>query len=81
MYLMFLQFFNAVFGTAVIGYLQKMKFLAFFLLSCGAVVKEAGALTGFRLTVERYVCFICWPFLTDLAGSLSQTHSPSALST
>ena len=53
---MFLQFFDTVFGGLMVNHLQKMKFSSFFLLACGAVVKEGEALTGLQLAAEKYVC-------------------------
>jgi hypothetical protein len=36
-------------------YIGKLKFSAFFLLACGAVVKEGEALDGLQAVVEKYV--------------------------
>ena len=38
----------------MVGYITEMKFSAFFLLACGAVVKEKEALTGLEAVVKKY---------------------------
>ena len=48
----------------MIDYITGMKFSAFFLLACGAVVKQAEALAGLKAVAERY-------FVSILIGSFS----------
>ena len=49
-----LKFFDAVIGPDMIEYIKGMKFSAFFLLACGAVVREKSALDGLEAIVKRY---------------------------
>jgi len=38
----------------MVNYIAGMKFSAFFLLACGAVVKQAEALDGLKAVTKRY---------------------------
>jgi hypothetical protein len=50
-------------------YIENMKFSAFFLLACGAVVKEGAALSGLQTISERYGCpALVYSFLTYFAA-------------
>jgi hypothetical protein len=73
-YLILVQFFDSVFGKAMNDYLGTTKFSAFFLLACGAVVNQAGALAGLQSTVQRYACSTVL-FLSDWFSRLSFTDS------
>lgn len=68
--LTFLQFIDAIFGEDMTEYLSNLKFSAFFLLACGAVVKEGEALTGLQSAAEKYVQ-LTGMFLSDKSNRLS----------
>jgi hypothetical protein len=72
------QFFDNVVGPELVAYLLGMKFTAFFLLACGAVVKEDEALTRLQNVVKRYAPFntSIWSFLIGFAAIGLQIRLP-----
>ena len=74
---MAIQFFETIVGVDMINYTAGMKFSAFFLLACGAVVKQDEALAGLQTVAERYFnsVLICL-FLNDCIGFGLQIHLP-----
>lgn len=55
-------------------YLSKTVFSSFFLLACGAVVNEGGALAGLEATAKKYVFSIC-RYLSNKFGRLQLTDT------
>ena len=72
---MVIQFFDCIVGEEMIDYITGMKFSAFFLLACGAVVKQDEALTGLQTVAKRYFNPIqtCL-FLNGFIGFSLQIH-------
>lgn len=65
----------------MVNYIRKMKFSAFFLLACGAVVRQTEALSGLEGIVKRYEFLsLIFPSLTRYTGWSSQMPLPLVLS-
>ena len=70
-----------VVGTDMIEYIKGMVFSSFFLLTCGAVVRESEAMDGLGAVAKRYALCLKLNPANMFSGCSSQTPSPSVLNT
>lgn len=70
----FFQFFENIIGPEMMKYFNQMKFSSFFLLACGAVVRESEALAGLEEVIKRYA-FLFYLALADRSPRLRFTDA------
>jgi hypothetical protein len=79
---MLTQFFDSIVGEDLTECITEMKFSVFFLLACGAVVKQSEALAGLQAVAKRYFNIVpVYTSLTGFLGSSLQIRLPLVLST